>query len=115
LIKRALAVSLTIIICFFSLLGVIITAKVFGFSPENFHDPAKAIDSATLAVATLIMAVPIVIVIIVQKFFFRDSLRLLGWRGLFVKPMIQGILLGLILKGMATAFAYVAAASPLNF
>ena len=60
---RIVTVLITMAVCFFSLIGIIIVAKGFGLSPEQFHDSAVVFKPLTYLTILAILITPILIVL----------------------------------------------------
>jgi membrane protease YdiL (CAAX protease family) len=109
---KYLVIALTMLIAFLSLLGIIIAAKALGFSPENFHEPLKIFDPLTVIVTLAILAIPIFIIIFSQRFLLRAPLKTIGLGLPNKKLFLVGVVVGLIVKLIATVGAYFYSTSP---
>lgn len=103
---RAIAVIITTLSAFLSLLAVMTVATRFGFSPHSFHDSSKVFDPTTLITSILVLTVPIALVIIGQKALIRRSLFQLGFTGRFWSLFLAGCGIGASLKGLSTFAAF---------
>lgn len=98
-------VLLTMATCFFSLVGIIVAAKSFGFSPEQFHNPDAVLDPLTNFMALTILIVPILIVLIAQKYIHKRSVSELGLAQVRLKDFFLFMAMAILLKGVATVGA----------
>lgn len=91
----------TLFICFLSLLGIIVFAKGFGFSPENFKSPTAVFEPKTMGVVLAILLVPLAVVTIVQRLIHKRPISDLGLRGPFIRPFLEGLGIGAGIKVVA--------------
>lgn len=96
-------VTATMMVCFFSLLGVIIAANKFGFTPSNFHNEKKIFDPLTMIVALLVLVLPILIVLVVQRYFVKVKFK----NDAILKSAAAGFIFGAVIKLLATGAAYI--------
>ena len=103
---RASLVFITTLVSFFSLLGVVIGAKPFGFNPSNFHNPEMVFDPLTFVATVLILVVPIVLTLFSQKFLLGEKLTNF-FEGPVFPPMFFGLVFGIALKILATSAVFI--------
>src|SRR5215472_657544 len=103
---RALLVFITTLVSFFSLLGVVIGAKPFGFNSSNFHNPEMVFDPLTFVATVLILTVPIVLTLFSQKFLLGEKLSNFFSRPV-LSPIFSGLVFGAALKCFATSAAFI--------
>lgn len=103
---RIATVFFAMAICFFSLIGVIVFAKMFGFSPEQFHDAKLVFSPSTYLTILAILIVPILIVLLIQKFVHKKPVRDLGLSRLNLKDFAVYATFGIVLKLLATVAAF---------
>lgn len=93
--RRALAVFGTVVLTFFSIIGIIVGMRFLGF--EGFA--SEDYGPLTISTALLVLTVPILIVFSVQNFHLKEKLRFKEKS--YFKRVTQGISLGLFLKGLS--------------
>lgn len=78
---RFLFITITCIVSFFSLLGLIIIAKKFGFSPADFHNEQKIFEPLTVVTVLSILFIPMAIASTSQVLVFKQPFWLIyfGW------------------------------------
>lgn len=98
-------VLLTMAISFFSILGTIMVAKVFGFSPSQFHDPNVVFNTSTYLTVFAILIIPIIIVLIVQKFVHKRPITDLGLKIFSLKDFFLFAIIAVFIKSAASIAA----------
>ena len=102
---RIATVLITMAVCFFSLIGTIMVAKGFGFSPEQFHDPNAVFSPSTYLTVLAILIVPILIVLAVQKYVHKKTIAELGFKNAGLKDFVLFTVIAIFIKSLATAGA----------
>ncbi len=103
---RIFAVLITALVSFFSLIAIIVLAKVFGFNAQDFHEPSKVFDPRTLVVTFAVLLAPIAITLIGQRFLLKRALGELDSYPARVRMFFIGSLAGSFLKATATIAAF---------
>jgi len=111
--KKIIIVLATLTACFFSLLAILKTSKVFNFSPKQFKDPQAILNFDTLLVVFLILTIPILLVFIVQRFIHNKPLNLIGIKKPFFLSFILFTSVGIGIKFIALLISWLYSGLPM--
>ncbi len=99
-LSRLLEVVGTMLVAFLSLLAVITVAKRFGVDPSTLKSPDHVFDSGTILTVLAILALPILLVLTVQRPFHGLRIDAALRHRIAFRTFFLGILSGGLIKGL---------------